>query len=381
MIEVRHAEPRPPLISHGRSSASPEYAGARPLADSRERRIPSLDGVRAVAFLAVFVAHLGYEKVIPGGFGVTTFFFLSGFLITTLLRKEAEQAGSISIGRFYVRRVLRIVPPFLFALALSSAVTVALGGDLRLRMIGIELAQLTNYAIAAGHEAGKPLGSGVIWSLAVEEHFYLVFPLVYVGLRAKVASPRRRVAILLALCLSALAWRCVLVIGTGAGASRTYFTTDTRFDSILFGCVLAELRNPALDQLWLEERHWKRILFPAAIVVLLATFLIRDPTFRETIRYTIQGLALIPIFVVIVRYPGWGALRLLNGRIVSWLAERSYTLYLVHYTVILAAEKLMGVDGLLAGAVALPLSLLIAQCIYVAVERPCARLRNRLLHA
>ncbi len=73
--------------------------------------IPSLDGVRALAFLAVFLCHAGLDRIFPGGFAVTVFFFLSGYLITTLLRREFEKTGTISFGKFYYRRALRIFPP------------------------------------------------------------------------------------------------------------------------------------------------------------------------------------------------------------------------------------------------------------------------------
>src|SRR3954447_14498911 len=97
-----------------------------------EFHIPSLDGIRAVSFAIVFVAHAGWGHIVPGGFGVTVFFFLSGYLITTLLRLEAEERGQIGMKQFYVRRVLRILPPFYTVLTLAALLT-ALGvlhGDL-----------------------------------------------------------------------------------------------------------------------------------------------------------------------------------------------------------------------------------------------------------
>src|SRR5258708_38738724 len=94
-----------------------------PLADALPARkslyIPSLDGIRAVSFMLVFLAHAGLEDKIPGGLGVTVFFFLSGYLITTLLRTEADQNGRISIRDFYIRRVLRIFPPFYLTILLG----------------------------------------------------------------------------------------------------------------------------------------------------------------------------------------------------------------------------------------------------------------------
>src|ERR1700733_14513831 len=82
--------------------------------------LPSLDGIRAVSFLLVFAAHAGLGDVIPGGFGVTVFFFLSGYLITTLLRIEHDATGTVSLRQFYLRRALRILPPFYLVLALAA---------------------------------------------------------------------------------------------------------------------------------------------------------------------------------------------------------------------------------------------------------------------
>ena len=97
--------------------------------------IPSLDGLRAVSFSIVFFAHAGLEKWVPGGFGVTVFVFLSGYLITTLMRMEFEKTGTVSLRKFYLRRVLRILPPFYVVLLLATALT-ALGvlqGDILLK--------------------------------------------------------------------------------------------------------------------------------------------------------------------------------------------------------------------------------------------------------
>src|SRR5665213_2686933 len=86
-------------------------------------KIPSLDGIRAISFLLVFIAHAGLDKWVPGGFGVTVFFFLSGFLITTLMRQEYLTSGDVNLRHFYLRRVLRIWPPFYIVLAVTAIAT------------------------------------------------------------------------------------------------------------------------------------------------------------------------------------------------------------------------------------------------------------------
>lgn len=343
--------------------------------------IPSLDGLRAVSFLIVFLAHAGLDGIVPGGFGVTVFFFLSGFLITTLMRLERERTGTVSLGAFYLRRVLRILPPFYLVLALAAAFTLTgiVPGALAPRPVLAQLLHYSNYWFVAHGADGVASGTMVYWSLAVEEHFYLLFPLLYLGLSRLRLDGRGQGLALWGLCAAICAWRCVLVLGLHAATDRTYLASDTRFDSILFGCALALAANPIVDPLAGPERLWKRVLFPGGVALLLFTFVYRAPWFRETVRYTLQGIGLTPVFVTAIRYPGWGPFRALNWRWVSFAGVLSYSLYLVHHVVLYGVEHhLAGWPPVARAAVALALSLGIASAVYRGVEKPCARLRRRL---
>src|SRR6185369_6348245 len=164
--------------------------------------LPSLDGIRAASFLLVFAAHAGLERVVPGGFGVTVFFFLSGYLITTLLRMERDARGTVSLRQFYLRRALRILPPFYLVLglaALAARASVIPGGG-EARAIAAQALHVANYWIVLHGYSGEPFGTGVYWSLAVEEHFYIVFPCLFLVLSALVRDRRRQAAALWALC-------------------------------------------------------------------------------------------------------------------------------------------------------------------------------------
>ena len=125
--------------------------------------IPSLDGLRAVSFGIVFVAHAGLDKTVPGGFGVTVFFFLSGFLITTLMRTEFEKSGGVSLRAFYLRRVLRILPPFYLVLTAAAVLTALglLGGELVPNAVAAQFLHYANYWIVRHDYTGQPLGTGV----------------------------------------------------------------------------------------------------------------------------------------------------------------------------------------------------------------------------
>src|SRR5262245_16296069 len=153
--------------------------------------IASLDGLRAVSFFMVFLAHAGAPGM-PGGFGVTVFFFLSGYLITTLIRVEMEETGKVSLRHFYLRRVLRILPPFYILLG-SATLLAGLGflwGDVAVAPVLAQAFHYSNIWIVGHGWRGIAAGTGVLWSLAVEEHFYLGFPALFVvlhrfGIRAK----------------------------------------------------------------------------------------------------------------------------------------------------------------------------------------------------
>lgn len=341
--------------------------------------IPSLDGIRTCSFMLVFLAHVG-TPLIPGGFGVTVFFFLSGYLITTLLRREAETTQHISLKLFYLRRVLRILPPFYLVLTLALVLTLLglLPGPFYPKTLVAQAFHYANYYVIAHGWTGLLAGTGVYWSLAVEEHFYLVFPALYLLMLRRGLSGRAQHALLLALCAVVLGWRCWLVFGQGIISDRTYIGSDTRFDSMLFGCALAVWGNPALD---FEESERPSLFEIAAAVVgvglLLISFLLRDPAFRESVRYTLQGIGLYPLFFVSVRHPRWFVMPFLNWRPMRFVGTLSYSLYLLHQ-VVLHTVWYLPWPVLLRASVTLAVSFGLSLAIWRYVEKPCAKLRSRL---
>jgi len=356
--------------------------GVRPAPITTTPKIPSLDGIRALSFGLVFAGHAGLNNVVPTVFGVTVFFFLSGYLITTLLRLEFEKAGGISLKNFYLRRVLRILPPFylVFGLALVGWGIGLLPPPEQPASVTAVLLHYANYYIVAHDHHGFLTGTGIYWSLAVEEHFYLLFPFVFLFLMRFCATSRTRAAWLITLCLVILAWRCVLIFVDHASMLRTSVASDTRFDSLLFGCALALYENPAIDESTVSERTWKYGLFPLGLIGLAVSFGFRNEQFRETVRYTIQGLSLIPIFVCAIRYPEWFPIRPLNWRVLAFTGTLSYSLYLIHLIVLgtLNINAASVMTPLTIGIVALAITFVLAYLMYILVERPCARLRKRL---
>jgi peptidoglycan/LPS O-acetylase OafA/YrhL len=356
--------------------------GGSPVLSTASLHIPSLDGLRAISFAIVFFAHSGLYVLlpIPGGFGVTVFFFLSGYLITTLLRLERQTSGAVSIRRFYLRRVLRILPPFYLVLMFAAGLTLLglLPGGLHRPTLLAQSFHIANYWFIVNGSGEAPAGTVPYWSLAVEEHFYLVFPLLFVFMSRRL-SFAGQARVLWAACAAVLAWRCLLVFGINAPTDWTYMGSDARFDSILFGCALALGANPMFDAPRGSDRVWKYVLAPVALLLLLLTFAVRAPWFRETLRYTLQGIALSPLFVVAIRFPSWLPFRPLNTRPLAFLGALSYTLYLAHQVVIMALlHRYPGMDRYAVGAAAFAIAFVIAYAMHVLVEKPCARLRRRL---
>jgi peptidoglycan/LPS O-acetylase OafA/YrhL len=301
-----------------------------------------------------------------------------------LLRLEQQETGRVSLRDFYLRRVLRILPPFYTVLLL--AVVLAWAGilypDLRTVPVLAQAGHFANYWSIYRGTDGMPGGTGVYWSLAVEEHFYLLFPALFILLQRKLPGRWRTHAhIFFGLCALVLAWRCVLV-WSGASTDRTYLASDTRIDSILFGCALAVGANPMLDPLRGSPALWRWVLMPLGFLLVMFTFVYRAEWFRETLRYTLQGMGLYPIFVVAMREPKFGPFRFLNLRPVKHVGVLSYSLYLLHFVIIYALiRQAPGLTELPRGVVAFVLSLVLAQIINRFIEKPCARLRRRLAHA
>jgi peptidoglycan/LPS O-acetylase OafA/YrhL len=197
---------------------------------------PWLDGVRAIAVLLVAVQHtMGQMPVDLGFVGVGLFFALSGYLITSLLLDERALRGTVSLSRFYLRRAARLVPALVLVVIVCNTLFVAAGDYAPLRGSLAALTYTANYAEVLRGDFVR--GFGPTWSLAVEEHFYLLWPLGLLwvtrrhGLRASLAAT-------LGVCVAALLWRATLA-GLHARHSLLEIGSFERADSLLYGCAAA----------------------------------------------------------------------------------------------------------------------------------------------
>jgi peptidoglycan/LPS O-acetylase OafA/YrhL len=340
--------------------------------------IASLNGIRALAFLLVFFSHAGLRHLVPGGFGVTVFFVLSGYLITTLLRLEVEETGKIDFKAFYLRRTFRILP--LFYIVLVCAILFrwlgVLGGGFNRLGVTSQITHWSNYYLIWHGPEAVIAGTIVLWSLAVEEHFYLVFPWLYHWMNRGLKK-NGQVLVLVAACVLCLVWRCVLIFVFKDENVRTEIATDTRFDSLLMGAALAIGANPALDKNRWFSIKTLRWLALAGLGVLLFTFLWRNDGFRFTLRFTLQSMALLPLFAYAILARGSVTYRALNTWGMNQLGVLSYALYLTHSIFLEYFTVHLHAGAVVIGAATLAAAIAEAKLLQVAVEKPMHRLRKR----
>lgn len=341
--------------------------------------IPSLNGIRALSFFIVFLSHDFLGHSIPGQFGVTVFFFLSGYLITTLLRKEFEAQHTISLRNFYLRRVLRIVPPIIITVMVMYLLWSSglLPGTFQTLGVFSLFGFFANYIQIFWPEIPLPLGSGLFWSLAVEEHFYLLFPLFFLWGMNK--FKRETFAfVLLVICALVLLWRIVLVFHFNASSAHLGYGTDTRMDSILFGCILALYKNPYLDkETWAENTY---LAWGVALFFLAFSFIYREEIFRQTWRYTLQGIGLTPLFSLAIIYYQRIPFTWLNNAFMNYIGNLSYSLYLIHFALLYVVTYQLPESTILTrGVIAMTFSLGYSALMWKFVEKPFAVLRRNLL--
>ncbi len=339
--------------------------------------IPALDGLRALSVGIVFLAHFGLDHIVPGGLGVTVFFFISGFLITRLLIAEAQTNGKIRIKQFYIRRILRLYPALLFMVLMSSALFGAFGfGGPTWHEFLAALGYGMNVLLALqAHGIGETYMSwNPLWSLAVEEHFYLFFPLLLLAFGHKWKRALWTIAVLL---LLTPLWRAFIVFGTNIHADTyTYVMSDARMDSILWGCMASLCLHTypqILTKKWLIG--WIPTIF--AVFLFAITLLVRDAEFRNIIRYSIQGLALFLLICNLYFNPVFKfAISALEFAPLAWVGRLSYPLYLWHFVMLDFWGRIYH-SQIQIICTALVCSFLAATISLYLIERPMLSLRKR----
>jgi peptidoglycan/LPS O-acetylase OafA/YrhL len=318
----------------------PERQPGSPAA--RGWRAPGLDGVRALAVLAVLCFHESLSWI-PGGFlGVDVFFVLSGFLITDLLAARFAAAGRVDLSTFWQRRARRLLPALGLMLAtVTAAVTLlepALRGSLRPALLGA-LTYTSNWWQAVAHQSyfslyGPPPVFQHLWSLAVEEQFYLIWPLLLAVILLVVRHRVLRVLIAWAAAIgSALAMLAIYV--PGSDPSLVYYGTDTHASGLLIGAALA-LTWPLTKVAGITGKLLRGFDIAGAIGLAVLAWSVWHFTGDNPFVYP-YGLFIASLaaggLVLAAAAPGWIG-RLLSWAPLRWLGVRSYGIYLWHWPVI-----------------------------------------------
>lgn len=318
--------------------------------------MPGLDGLRALAVFAVIAYHLNLTWVPGGLLGVSLFFVLSGYLITNILLKQWEQSGGIDLKDFWLRRARRLLPA-LFVMLAGVMSWVMLCAPERMAALKQEAVAAAFYAsnwylifhqVSYFESFGPPSPLGHLWSLAVEEQFYLFWPLL-LGLGLRCLRQRKWIIIGTMAVALASAEAMALIYIPGHDPSRVYYGTDTRAFALLVGAVLAMVwpsrkMNPNLS-------GNKRLALDLAggLGLMVVLLMIGKTNQYQTSLYQ-GGLLLYSVaaacLVAVLAHPasylgrlfGWGPLR--------WLGECSYGIYLWHYPVIILTNPVVSTEGL-----------------------------------
>jgi peptidoglycan/LPS O-acetylase OafA/YrhL len=343
-------------------------------------RRPALDGVRGLAILMVLLSHMPNLGLTGGFYGVDLFFVLSGFLITSLLLEEWRETGSISLGAFYARRALRLLPALIVVLAAVVAFSAwkdpAADAAAMRKTALLTLLYSTNWFKAYGALPNETLSP--MWSLSIEEQFYLVWPLLLVTMLRSGASRRAMAAVVIALLLGSAAARALLWGDTIRASHRVFFGTDTHADGLLCG-VLAALAMAWSDGAFRPQParilNWIGHLFVVYLIVYLGEW----PYDRWLLQggYLLMNAASAAMVVCLVSAP-WRALRsLFEFKPLVWVGRVSYGIYLWHIAVFWGLGRLNLPLGRGFWPAAVGATFALAALSFYGLERPMLRLKRR----
>lgn len=341
------------------------------------KNIPGLDAMRATAIALVLMYH--FPLAVSPAIGVIVFFVLSGFLITGVLIKEIAKSGTISIRHFYIRRAYRIFPAFYVCWFVTMGLAL-----LKHDLLNWKTAAETFFYVADYGRAFLPLQAqyhyqmGISWSLAVEEQFYLLWPLVLLWV-SRLKRPARAVAwIIVGLWL----WRALLVVGFHVSWDYAYNAFDTRADALMIGCWLALVvfRDdvPGAVLWWLSSK-WL-VTIPILALVGISSWDVYGAigASAQVIEYTIDPVLTA---ILLLQWIYWGSKdwTLLEHPSIKFIARISYSLYLYHQVVRSLLPEMLHLlplnhgRNVLIAAIYIPLS----TASYYGIERPFMRMRDR----
>lgn len=338
-----------------------------------------LDGLRLLAVLIVIIRHFEISELVPGGFGVSIFFFISGFLITRLLLAEEHQfKRPIALGKFYIRRFIRLLPPLLLMGALSVPILYLLFPDeFSVIQVVLSFTYLGNIAkfgsMAWGWDEGY-IALDPLWSLAVEEHFYLLLPPALLLFRGQTS----RIVVVSTAIAGPLLLRIFVysAMPLDLAAQFNYKFTFTRIDSIACGVLLTLL----LDAGWLRlpaKRIYGHLLVLGGGILMLASIVPWNEAYDIAWKYSFQSAAIGVFFLGVIFAPNYAWLRrILERRPISHLGKISYELYLWHLPVFVVFATLLP-NPTISTLLAFPATILISDFAYRMTTKRLSNLRRR----
>jgi peptidoglycan/LPS O-acetylase OafA/YrhL len=358
--------------------------------DSGQRYMPGLDGLRALAVLAVIAYHEQFAWAPGGLLGVGVFFTLSGFLITSILISQWAKLGQIKLGDFWLHRARRLLPALFVMLAVVTAwVTVADRarlGSLR-TAVGAAAAYFSNWYLIARNQSyfarfAPPAPLDHLWSLAVEEQFYLLWPLLLLaGLIAarKLHAATAWLIVPTAIITAASAYEMLTLYRPGLDPTRVYEGTDTRAFGLLIGAMLAlawpSAGERGTDSAARPARRWTRVLLDAAGLAGLAGIGMMIWRVGQYSPFAYRGGLVLLSFataavVAATSYPASIVGRALGWRPLRWIGVRSYGIYLWHFPVIVMTSQPNVKPGLLLAGLQIAASILLAALSWQLIEEP-----------
>jgi Predicted acyltransferases len=329
---------------------------------------PWLDGLRGLAILSVMAYHA--ELLPRGHVGVDLFFVVSGLLITLLLLEERSETGKISFGRFYARRVLRLFPA-LFVMLCVSLILMLVSPEVgqNYRSVLYSAFYVTNWVVALGlDQVSSTLY--ITWSLAIEEQFYLLWPML-LALLLSFRNRRRLIVFGLSAALILCCALRVLLHSQGALVVRIGQGSDTRADGLIAGCLLAALisfgRLPSI----------RTVRICIAVLALPFAAYVLEITEPFGVGLTLINLFFAAVLLLLFVEPPARTLTILQSRVLVWVGKLSYSLYLWHLFARYAAEKWMGKSSIGVTIASTLLAFAMAALSYYVIERPFLKLKKR----
>jgi len=339
-------------------------------------RIPALDGLRAIAVFLVIFYHFTYRWV-PASLGVLAFFVLSGFLITWLLLKENEKTGAVSISGFYKRRALRIFPAFYCYWGGWLFLLLVTGHKVSWPDVMSAFFYVSNYYQGLFHPAGSYVSH--TWSLAIEEQFYLLWPLsFYFGRR----NLKRLTWYLAGLIGLVWVYRLVLTVVFHVDQAYIYRAFDTRIDHLMVGCLTAIIvRRGALQSFWraISAKPYLPLL-TIALLSLSSYGTVNSARYRDVVGFAIEPLLVAVLMIQLIAFsttPAWGWF---DSQPMRYLGQISYSLYLYHPALgHMVFKRLPGIASWEKLGIALLLTIAVASASYYCIEKPFLRLKDRTI--